>query len=238
MKYILANPDLVASARLLAEELNLRVSARPLEDAPAIRWGNSTGEYAQDTNYNRPTHIHDSRKDLLSDIMVLNGIPCVEIHLGDKWPDHFPVVRRNVLTGAGGRGIRIIKTPEQMDGQRNSAWSYWRQFDYELGVHLFDGQVLRMFKKIWMGPENEPQFPIRNSNNEYHFRLVNLESFPKLPALLEQFYRVFSIGFCRLDIGWDIEHSIYRIIECNSAPSVAANYRTLQAYTDHLRPLL
>ena len=235
MKFILSNPELVASARLLAEELDIRLSVRPLEEAPSIRWGNSAGEYLKDTKYNDPVLIHESRKDILSDIMVMNGIPCVEIHRGDIVPDHFPVVRRNILAGAGGAGIKVIRSPEEFDARRSAAWSYWRQFDYELGVHIFDGEVLRIFKKIWTGPENEPQYPIRNSDNGYHFRLVSINSFPKLPALLKQFYRVFPIGFARLDIGWDIENRTYRIIECNSAPSVAANHNTLAVYAEHLR---
>jgi len=236
MKYLLSNQELIGSARILAEELNLRLSLRPLEEAPTVRWGNSQGEYSSksDTKFNDPQLIRSSRKDLLSKILLNRAVPCVEIHPGTEDPNHYPIVLRNTLVGNGGAGIQVVdgEWPRDM----HVPWSYWHQFSYELGVHLFNGNITRIFKKVWSsGSDEEGQYPIRNSDNGYRFSLNKVENYKKLPALISQFYSVFPIGFCRLDIGWDVESETYRIIECNSAPALTGNVNTLRTYAENLR---
>lgn len=237
MKYILTNTNLIKSARLLAEELNLRISLEPMGHAPSIRWGNARGIYNGDTLYNRQDLIHNSRKDILSDALYRSGVPCVQLFTRGEVPERFPVVIRNILNGRGGEGISVVRSAEEFARLgKLVSWSYWRQFSYELGVHIFDGQAVKVFKKLWNGhDENEPEFPIRNSQKGYHFHIVSVGSFPKLPELLSPFYANFPIGFARLDIGWDVENRVYRIIECNSAPCLSSNADTLRMYADFLR---
>lgn len=231
MRYILANPNLVSSARILASELDMRLSCRPLDEAPTIRWGNSLGIYTEDTFYNSPFHIANCRKDLLSRILDEDGVPCVEIHHPRDVPDRYPIVTRNTLSGHSGEGISIVHEP----GGPSLNWSYWYQFKYELGVHIFNGEVIKVFKKVWEnGSEEETAFPIRNARFGYSFKRICLENFKKLPDFVSSFYQAFHIGFARLDIGWDVENETYRVIECNSAPRLSENYDTLSLYAAKL----
>lgn len=248
--YILTRRNLNPSARLLARELGLQKSYEPRRYAPVIRWGNSDGEYNQDTLLNMPEIIHIcGNKLLFSNTMRNLGIPHVEILRGH--PERFPVVIRHSLSGMRGQGIEIFNYEDILQGRSwdETYWSYWRDFSFELGVHIFNGEPVRTFKKVYRLEEvdedseedyveNEPEFPIRNSEKGYGFRLVNIEKYPKLNPLLKLFCDKFGLKFGRLDIGWNHTEKKYEIIEANSAPGLAENDNTARIYIEGFKRLL
>jgi hypothetical protein len=169
------------------------------------------------------------------------SIPHVEYFNGE--PERYPVCIRTILNGHGGEGIVIARNWEEWDPYDDCNWSYWYKFEYELGVHLLGGNVVRIFKKVLTGGvtpglddiDDDPEFPIRNSERGWHFSLRNPSIYPKLHALTEMFYERFPIEFTRLDIGWDSVAHIYRIIEANSAPGMTENANTASAYIEFLK---
>lgn len=241
--YILTHPSLINSARLLSREIlmrrgiNINVSTQPYADVPIIRWGNSGGVpigTGRGCNLNSSASISVcGNKRRFSDVLTRNEIPTVEYHNGDV-PEHFPVVIRTVMNGHGGEGIVICRSREDfMRNYSHQVWAYWYNFEFELGVHILNGQVRRVFKKEWPR-DNEPEFPIRNTDKGYTFSLREPERYKKLQGVVNAFYAVVPIKFARLDIGWDSENKVYRIIEANSAPSLSENVNTLHMYTDFL----
>ena len=266
--YILTHPNLNPSARILARELGLQKSYEPRLYPPVIRWGNSneiddTGRSY--TNYNNASVIAIvANKARFSTAMKTIGIPHVEINTGV--PEHFPVVIRHSLSGSRGQGIEVVEniqgsmnyvatTGELVHYWTRTYWSYWRDFKFELGVHFFDGNIIKVFKKVYdpefRGEEvfyeddedspdayEENEFPIRNSDNGYHFSLVNIEKYPKLIPLVKDFCGKLGMKFGRLDIGWNSAEKKYEIIEANSAPSLSENENTAQLYIENFKKVL
>lgn len=239
MKYILTHKELKASAKMLAEFLDIKLSLTPLAEAPAIRWGNCAGNYPLDTKFNESRLIALTRKDLFSTGMNKANIPHVHVYHSDTKPEHFPIVLRTRLNAKGGEGIVVIRSKEEYERAKVvSHWSYWYKFDFELGVHTFKGEIIRVFKKVWAGEGPEPEFPIRNQDRGFHFKLVNVLNYKKLPAYIHRIYEAFPINFCRFDIGWDAGEHTYRVLECNSAPQLSANPETFRLYAEKLREVV
>jgi hypothetical protein len=250
--YILTRRNLNPSARLLARALGLQKSYEPRRYAPVIRWGNSDGEFNEDTLWNSPETIHIcSNKLSFCKAMTYLEIPHVEIRTGV--PDKLPVVIRHSLSGMRGQGIEVATTPQEFFGMRPDGekvyWSYWRDFSFELGVHIFNGEPVRTFKKVFRLEEadedseqdyvgTEPEFPIRNSEKGYGFRLVEIGKYPKLIPLVKTFCDKFGLKFGRLDIGWNHTEKKYEIIEANSAPGLAENENTARIYIEGFKRLL
>ena len=231
-------PSAKALANSLTDKLGRKVYVTTNPDTvlrgPMIRWG--SGELLTNT----PTNIssgnsyefiaHSSNKLLFSDIMERLNIPCINICTGI--PEWFPVVIRRTLTGYGGAGTSLCRNIDEWAEFGDYYWSYWRDLRPELGVHIFNGKIIRLFKKVsdqFMDPE---EFPIRNASRGYHFSLVDVNNYPKLIPFVENFYDKFPIMFGRMDIGWDYDEKLYRVIEFNTAPCLTNNPDTLEAYTN------
>lgn len=242
--HILTHKGLYNSAKLLAEKFK-QARGKPVfvytdrkpEDsgAPLVRWGNGQHFFNNDTSYNSREVIGVcGSKSHFASAMQRAGIPHVEYYRGTE-PNKFPVVIRTVLNGHGGEGIVICKSIEEY--RRNYAghvWSYWYNFDFELGVHILNGRVERVFKKVWKNDSAEPEFPIRNTDRGYNFSLKEIEKYPKLQTIVDEFYRAVPLKMGRLDIAWDKPNKTYRIIEANSAPSLSENVNTLNMYAEFL----
>ena len=230
-------PSARALARSLSDRLGSRVYVTTNPDTalrgPVIRWGSSNHlDVPAASILNQKEFIGTcSNKGAFSDLMVNLNVSCIEIKRGT--PESFPVVVRMSLTGYGGSGIRLCKSEEEWDSFSGYYWSYWRDLHPELGVHIFNDRILRVFKKM---PDEsllgEEEFPIRNASRGYHFQLVDFYEYPKLVPFMENFCRVFPHIFGRLDVGWDYENKLYRVIEFNTAPCLTDNSHTLESYTN------
>lgn len=236
---LLTRPSFRPSARVLRRGIP-GLSIRIVNDlVPVIRWGNSDRVLGDFTELNSADKIGIvSNKRRFSNEMTRIGISHVEINRGE--PDKFPVVVRTTISGFGGRGIVVCKNLEEFTPYRDYFWSYWYNFTFELGVHLLGGKVAKLFIK--KSTENEQEeFPIRNSSRGYDFKLILPESWNKYTKLfptVENFFDKFPINMCRLDVGWDNDNKLYRIIECNSAPGLSENQNTANLYINYIRSTL
>lgn len=239
--YILTRPYLLPSARLIAQRLGIRATSHQKNYAPAIRWGNSDGDidYDTETTLNEPSLIAvSSSKRHFNQTMTENGIPCVQYYIRTI-PERYPVVIRTIPNGSKGKGIVIARNEKEWRSVGTQhMWSYWYNFSYELGVHILGGKIAKIFKKVREENEEREEFPIRNMERGYSFKLREGEHYPKLAPIIEKFYGAFRINLARLDIAWDAESKVYRIIECNSAPGIAENENTLELYVNYLREAL
>ena len=112
MGYILTHQSLINSAQVLARGLGLGIYTTMMPQAPAIRWGNSSGATVNDTQYNIAELILLSgNKIKFANTMNTISIPCVEYHTGE--PEKYPVCIRTTLNGQGGAGIVIAKNLEE-----------------------------------------------------------------------------------------------------------------------------
>lgn len=230
--YILSRTFLSPTARLLAAELGIQRSNIVRNYPPLIRWGNSDGEFENDTDLNLPEIIRicSNKLDFSRNLESL-GIPHIPIYRGI--PTRFPIVVRQNLSASRGIGIVVCKNLEEFNNTpRNQFWSLWYNFRYELGVHLLGGKIVKVMKKV--RDENLPdeEFPIKNSNRGYHFKSVRIENFKSLTPLMENIYNKFSMQFGRWDVGFDEDSKCYRVIESNSAPGLSENENTLNKYLE------
>lgn len=235
MSYILTRPSVGLSAKLLAKALGLRRLKECGRKAPLIRWGNSDGDYEDDTQLNVAELIgYSAHKLRFSTAMKEAGIPHLEIKTGI--PERFPVVVRQTLTGSRGIGIVVCQDLYEFNNTpSNRYWSYWVNFSSEFGVHMLGGEIKKVMRKVWGGENDREEFPIRNSGRGYAFHRTNLENKGKLVEFMKRVYEQFPLEFGRWDIGWDSSNKRYVVIEANSAPDLTQNDDTLGIYVDFLR---
>jgi hypothetical protein len=162
---------------------------------------------------------------------VEDGVPTVEFHKEE--PKEFPVLVRTTLTGMGGVGAVVCEDAEQFSRFSGAWWSPWYNFSIELGVHVIDGVIHKVMKKLRDG-ETEEKFPIRNSHRGYRFSRVDPGKYPKLEPVVKSFYDSSGAKYGRLDVGWDSMNKIYRVIEFNTAPGVSENEDTLEMYGNRI----
>jgi glutathione synthase/RimK-type ligase-like ATP-grasp enzyme len=227
------------SARLLKNTLTsltedrIKVTATPEKlKRVDIRFGNSFGNYKEDTKLNSPEFISFcSNKLIFSSLLLTNGF-YTPIYRRDM-DLIFPLLIRKTLSGSGGRGIILCKDKKEFDLNWNTDhWTEYINTQFELRVHVLDGEIVKIFKKE---EEKSSEFPIRN-NASCHFSLKDTENYPKLYSLIKTLNDLFTskmgCGFYALDVGWDSKKKEYFIFEANSAPGL--NENTANIYAEFL----
>jgi hypothetical protein len=203
--------------------------------APLIRYGNSLGNYKVDTKYDSPEFINLCIDKLHTSVYLDQNNINTCLFYNNIEDTSYPCLIRTTLAAHGGIGIHIIHNEEEF----NSIWRigyYWTPYTFlssEYRVIIFNGEVLRIFKKEKEGV-NRNEIQIRNSYNDYHFSLKDNDKFPKLLSFVDTKLKpTFPFGFYGLDIGKirDTEED-FLVIELNSAPGL--NENTVQLLGDKL----
>lgn len=252
MKYILSHPRLIKSAKLLAnkigaligEEILIKTAVANLHHIHRciIRYGNSAiTPIGDETLYNSPEMIRLAGNKLrLSDLLFEENFPHVEIlspnDNRNPQNDRFPVVVRKELNRGGGIGIVVCENWNEFIDNLEYPWSYWYDFQFELGVHILGGEIVRVFKKVRSDGLEEEKYPIKNTQRGYSFSLREnwKERYTGLEKFVKKLYELVPIQFARLDVGYDKETGGYRLIEINSAPDLSQNENTLNMYAEFL----
>lgn len=216
-----------------------------------IRWGNSNPvpSNVMDFELNSPSLIRtfSNKQSFSSTFKEEFWTP--EFHKEQPDSTVFPVLIRTTLNGFGGVGIIPCKTFEDFkkNWMGNGFWTPYYNLDSEFRVHVIDGEVVRIFRKIKDNEVSEQgEFNIRNSRLGWHFGLTGsdpnkFESLRKLSTLFwESVKGKFNIkhGFYGLDVGWSKKNQRYFVLEGNTAPSLASNENTLSAYANKFVEIL
>jgi len=163
-----------------------------------------------------------SNKKVFSDLLVQNNIPTV-IFLPKNTYTEGVVLVRSILSSYGGKGITICKNIEEVNSAEGHWMSPFIKFNNEYRVHVFNGKITRVQKKIRREEEQE-EYPIRNFSRGYFFSVrTTLENtgdrFPKLIDFVDSVVSLLpEKHFCGLDLGYSRELGSYVVIENNSAP--------------------
>ena len=235
-------PSAKALALSLSSKLGRKVHVTTRADTsllpPVIRWGNSSPLTSRYPTIQVQELVSScTNKHVFSVLMRQLRIPCVELYR--TVPERYPIVIRKTLTGYGGIGIELCHNRETYASRfQLYHWSQWYDLEPELGVHIFEGRVLKVFKKVRNEGLPTEKFPIRNASRGYSYSRVNLDNFQKLIPFVKEFHEKFPILFGRMDVGWDRENKTYRIIEFNTAPGIRNNPDTLEAYASSLAGVL
>jgi len=221
MDYLLYNRRAYITGRALATQLGLKATRsvkklKRLGKAPVIRYGCSEGNFG------------DSETPLYRKFSLTN-IP------------EFPFLLRR-LHHMGGRDIILINS---MDDLRklsvkqlaNRYWVAYTETTFELRVHVINGQIARVFKKINPGAKSRGEF-VRSSKKGWHYSLrENLdEKYIKAQRICLNIMEDLGLVFGGVDIAWDNDNRRYVIWEVNTAPGLSQP--TLNIYGALLRELL
>lgn len=201
-----------------------------------IRYGNSTVIQGITKEINPPNIVSTlAFKNRFSADLLANDIYSVEF-FRNQVPQRFPVLIRETLTSYGGRGIHLARNEQEFNSLYNRGfwWTPFIRTQFELRVHILGGEVKRIFKKEYIGDDQEQEFPIRNMHRGYHFSLRNINNYPKVITLVNTIVERVTGKNCffALDVGWDAEKKEYLVFEGNSSPGL--NQNEAQVYGDFI----
>jgi hypothetical protein len=142
--------------------------------------------------------------------------------------DDFPVMIRQTMGGKCGKGIVVCPDNETFSREWKADY-YWTKFvncSAEYRTHIFDGEIFRIFKKVYIGDGKETSYPIRNWGHSDNYKNSLRSDFSKFPKLLKDIKRVTKVigkGYYALDVGWLPDEKQYFYFEGNSAPGLNTN---------------
>jgi len=244
MNYMLATKISYTSARALSTLLGLKVTASPnkLKGDLKIRYGNSLPTNQDETNVINPSQAIKlcSNSELFStfckknDIFSPDYIPIQEAVMQDT---KFPVLLRDKYHHQG-LDIEIIENLESLLKVKNIYGRFMVNFyptTFEIGVHVCNGKVLKIFKKE--ATENCHPF-IRNIRCGYHFSVVNNlnDNFILAQRVVLEAFDKIGLTFGRADVGYIKKLKKYIIFEINTAPGL--NDLTADLYAKELREMI
>ncbi|HOO68441.1 MAG TPA: hypothetical protein PLC53_03645, partial [Bacilli bacterium] len=100
----------------------------------------------------------------------------------------------------------------------------------EYRVHVIDGKVVRLFKKLKDDEVEEEDYPIRNLSKGYHFSLRDIRNNNKIEQLVSRLHPLLEGGiFYGMDIGYIREQGDFFIFELNSACGLNDNTAIIYA---------
>jgi hypothetical protein len=240
---ILAQKGMTPSAKLLRDSLEsltnkkIFVTVNPSKIVGVthlVRWGNpNIVPNFSGVEINTRDFIISCSKLNLSRILSSvksDAFTTVKFSPLRETPSDFPVVIRETLNGYGGEGIKFVENLQ--DFRTISGNFYWTPFfetTSEYRVHIGDGKILRIFKKVPREDTEEEKYPIR-VNETYRYSLRTNESkFTKLNQLSRELAEVLTKdSFLALDVGFSRELNKYVIFEGNTAPGL--NENTAEVY--------
>jgi hypothetical protein len=195
---------------------------------PYIRYGSlSVKMNTEDGNYNSVGFVHTCCDKLyFASLMEVNNIPSPKFN--KEKPTKYPILIRTTLTGHGGIGIHKVFNEEEYQRFKGHYWTPLLNVKKEYRAHILGGKISRLFRKVLQDQSvEEGDYPIRNSHEGYHFRLLDHASTPKLVSFCNSIAEKVMGKFYALDIGL-LEDGSLMVFEANSAPGL--NNNTVKDY--------
>lgn len=250
--YLLASNAGIKTGKSLAKYLGYNF-AESSNDIPngnivAVRYGN-----AQRLNYgvtdleinSRNSILRMSSKHNLKRYLEETGVMTPEYYTLESLPKsvEFPVLTRNEKHRAG-RDINVINSWEDLEG---------KEFDYivpfyptlrEYRVHVFDGNVVKIFRKYPSGRQSKGKSTlenprIRTTNYGWEYVRSDLDQVLCSGSMVKTSLEVYSaIGcvFGAIDMAWSKQLERWIVWEINSAPSL--NSSSLELYAGLITKLI
>jgi len=243
MNYLLYNKGSYLSARLLATLLGLKPISSPekiINGKVSVRYGNSSGNFSEDTLINSPDVIKLCSDSLrFSQWCLENGFnsPIFELYNPDKNDYEYPFLLRKKYHKQGD-DIILVDNPDKIkeaDSLEKRFHVPFVETDYELGIHLVNRKVIKIFKKV---SNSESSGFIRNQKRGYHFHIINDidNNFKTAQDICQSLFEKMGLNFGRVDIAYNIKSKRYIIWEVNTAPGL--NQLTSEIYAQILRELI
>lgn len=146
---------------------------------------------------------------------------------GEVW------VARQSLTGHSGHGIVIMEKPE--DFVRAPLYTKYVKKAEEYRVHIVNGQVIDLQRKI-RDPEREPtNWRVRSHENGFIYVRGNVEADPDVSVQALRAFRASQLHFGAVDIIFNNSERQAYCLEINTAPGLTG--QTVESYAQAFRNL-
>ena len=238
--YLLYNKGSSASARALAKLLGIKASSKLLVNPPIIRYGNSDNPLSIDTQVNSPESIKLCSNSIqFSQFCQEKGFtspiytPLTQVDEIETFPC---LIRKKYHRS--GLDIHIINSIEEYEsfvhehGRRGFYHVPFIKTEYEIRVHVINGEVVRLFRKVHADEENNF---IRSASFGWGYSLRSTR-YSKAKELAVSLATALDIYFVALDMAWNKSEKEYCIWEANSGPGL--NTETLNIYAQCLSEVL
>lgn len=247
MGHFLYHPKSFRTARELARALRIPFNRnidhiQRRRSYPVIRYGCSHGNFYRDTHINSPEIIRLCANSYWFGKWAKDNEFNVPYYRRFDWNNlpEYPFLLRRLHHMAGRDIILIRNEHDLMRVPRHVlARKYMVDFvptTYELRVHVIDGKVLRIFKKVKPGHLERGEI-IRTSRHGFHYSLrlddTLEEKYGKAQELAVDIANKLGLFFGGIDMAWNRENKEYIIWEINTAPGL--NSVTLRMYANELR---
>lgn len=236
-------------ARELAELLDIpRIrhegsKFKPSSNKIVINWGSSTNldAYHERIQWvNHPSLISNVQNKLwfFRDQQVNSQarlVPwTVSQDVAREWNEKSSVVVRNILTGHSGNGIIVV--PPNGDIPRAPLYTKYIPKDAEYRVHIVDGVVIDVQRKI-RDPDREPtDWKVRSYDRGFIYVRRGIQPNTDVSVQARLAFTASTLDFGAVDIIWSEKKQQAFVLEINSAPGLVGS--TVVKYAEALTNLI
>jgi len=208
----------------------------------AINWGHSRAVFMEGKGLNKAEAVARAcNKVTCLNTLKERGINTVKFTVDKEEAAHWliedggTVFCRTLIKAAGGRGIVIAKTPEEL--VKAPLYTKYKNKKNEYRVHVFNNQVIDITEKC---RRHEREYVeahkrmVRSFDNGWVFCRMKEAAPDVVKTLALQAIEALGLDFGAVDIGWNDKEAF--IFEVNTAPGLEGS--TLTAYINAFRNYL
>ena len=225
------------TAQNLARALGIGYTKSPGEnEVVAIRWGSSV-EHCNDIALNPPEAVELAADGLRSlEVLHESAVPSVQISRDPPEEDSvYPLIARGKINHIAGNDIEFVTCYEEAINSGAKYFTHYRKADKELRVHVFNGEPLRVFRKV--PRENDADMVIKTSEHGWGYHITNHKKYyHRAQSIAVKAVEALGLNSGGVDMGWNEEDREYFVFEVNSGP--ALNSVTLEHYAEKFREYL
>lgn len=141
---------------------------------------------------------------------------------------------RTVLDGHSGAGLVVAETADQL--VRAPLYTKYKKKQAEYRVHVFDGDVIAVQRKVARAGINPLNWFIRNHDNGFVFQRNNLNVPEDVKNQAINACRFFYLDMGGVDVIWNEREQQAYVIEINTAPGIEGE--TVNDYANAIRKFM
>lgn len=145
------------------------------------------------------------------------------------------VVARRLLSGSGGRGIVIIKRPEDM--VEAPLYTQYIKKMSEFRIHIFRGEIIDIQRKVRRKstPDEKVDWAVRNLENGFVFMRHSIVCPSDVKEQALDAFNWTGLDFGAVDVVWNQKQRQAYVLEINTAPGLEGS--TIDSYLDAMRSI-
>lgn len=168
------------------------------------------------------------------DMNGLNITPSSTVfrEVAENWIEMgFLAVERHILNGHGGIGIRIVEKIEDL--QDAPLYVQYIPKKEEYRVHIFNGKVIDIQKKVRKQGFPVKNWKVRNYENGFIYKREDINPDPMVFNIALRSIAAIYLLFGAVDVIWNEKQQRAYVLEINTAPGLEG--QTVDSYTQAIK---